>query len=242
LQRLCVSATVFGVPSLFLKRRAAHTLTFAARFQLVAAMNPCPCGFLLGGEQQSFIPAPASPRPAFVNVRDQNVAGESARDQNVAEAAEQTPSAAPSAVACTCTAPEIRRYLSKISGPLLDRIDICIEVHGLPARARELALPGEDSRTVRARVVATRARQARRGPKLNAKLRGRALRDACKITEATQKSIEEAKAQFSFSQSRTDSLLRVARTIADMVGSEAVEKWHFEEAVNYRPFDRKIFA
>ena len=69
---------------------------------------------------------------------------------------------------------------------------------------------------------------------VNERLRGKALREACKISEATQKSIDESKTQFSFSQSRTDSLLRVARTIADMVGSDAVEKWHFEEAVNYR--------
>ncbi len=165
-------------------------------------------------------------------------------DQNGAErqAACSEVEVGPSVAACTCTAPEIRRYLSKISGPLLDRIDICIEVHPLPVRDRERALPGEDSQTVRARVVATRARQARRGPKLNARLRGKALREVCKITETTQKCIDEAKAQFSFSERRTDSLLRVARTIADMVGSEAVEKWHFEEAVNYRPFDRKIFA
>ena len=106
-----------------------------------------------------------------------------------------------------------------------------------------MALPGEDSGTVQKRVLATRARQMRRGPKLNSKLRGKALREVCKISESTQKSIDEAKAQFNFFQSRTDSLLRVARTIADMVvGSEAVEKWHFEKAVNYRPFDRKIFA
>jgi magnesium chelatase family protein len=124
----------------------------------------------------------------------------------------------------------------------MDRIDIHIEVHPLGAKARELALPGEDSGTVQKRVLATRARQARRGPRLNARLRGKALREVCKISEATQKSIDEARAQFSFSQSRTDSLLRVARTIADMVGSEAVEKWHFEEAVNYRPFDRIIFS
>ena len=163
-------------------------------------------------------------------MRDQNIG-----DKNVAEAVEEP-------CVCTCTAPQIRRYLSSVSGPLLDRIDICIEVHPLGTRARELALPGEDSKTVQKRVVATRARQARRGPKPNARLRGKALREVCKITDATQKSIEEAREQFSFSRSRTDSLLRVARTIADMVGSEAVEKWHFEEAVNYRPFDRKIFA
>jgi magnesium chelatase family protein len=86
------------------------------------------------------------------------------------------------------------------------------------------------------------ARQFQRGPKLHARLKGKALRDVCKITEATQSSIEEAKAQFSFSQSRCDSLLWVAHTIADMDGSEVVEQRHFEEAVNYRPFDRKIFA
>jgi magnesium chelatase family protein len=69
---------------------------------------------------------------------------------------------------CTCTAPQIRRYLSSVSGPLLDRIDIHIEVHPFGAKARELALLGEDSKTVRKRVLATRARQARRGPKLSA--------------------------------------------------------------------------
>ncbi len=200
----------------------------------------CPCGFLLGGEKVALnSPEARTEKSASTDAGDQNVP-----DQNGAEGREEPCAAsAPARVAaCTCTAPEIRRYLSKISGPLLDRIDICIEVHPLPLRSRELALPGEDSGTVRARVVATRARQARRGLKLNARLRGKALREVCKISEATQKSIDEAKAQFSFSERRTDSLLRVARTIADMVGSDAVEKWHFEEAVNYRPFDRKIFA
>jgi magnesium chelatase family protein len=85
-------------------------------------------------------------------------------------------------------------------------------------------------------------RQVRRGPKLNARLRGKALREVCKITDATQKSIEEAREQFSFSRSRTDSLLRVARTVADLEGCDGIETHHIEEAVNYRPFDRKIFA
>ena len=95
---------------------------------------------------------------------------------------------------------------------------------------------------VQARATATRARQTQRGPKLNSELRGKKLREVCKVSEGAKKSMDEAKAQFSFSQSRCDSLLRVARTIADMVGSEAVERWHFEETVNYRPFDRKMFA
>lgn len=66
-------------------------------------------------------------------------------------------------------------------------------------------------------------------------MRGKTLREVCKISEATQKSIDEAKAKFSFSQSRTDSLLRVARTIADMVGSDAVEKWHFKKPSTTAP-------
>ncbi len=199
--------------------RAAQTLNFPARFQLVAAMNPCPCGYLLNTSE-------SYSSGLYSTSLYENGAGSEALPQKV----------------CTCTASQVRRYLSKIPGRIADKLDITIEVRPQPELERFLDVVGEDSATVRKRVVATRARQRRRGPKLNSQLKGKALRDVCRIGPATQKSLDEAKEQFNFTAGRCDSMLRVARTIADMVGSEAVEPYHLLEAVNLRPFPSKMFA
>jgi predicted ATPase with chaperone activity len=144
-----------------------------------------------------------------------------------------------SAGVCTCTAPQIRRYLSRISGPLLDKVDIHIEMEhkGAPA-SRYSRRKGENSEDVRARVVKARLRQGARPGRvhqLNARLKGKRLRDACPLDAGAQGYLDAAVEQFSLSRSRLESMLRVARTIADLEGSDGIETHHIEEAINYRP-------
>jgi magnesium chelatase family protein len=189
-------------------------------------MNPCPCGNLLGmGGNKALSPARS--------VNGANFVGNGSHGD--AHAVAETP-------ACTCTAAQVRRYLAKVSGPLMDTIAITMETASLSEGELENALPGEDSATVRKRVMAARARPRRRGPKLNSQLRGKELREACRMNEATRKSVEEAKEQFSFSAVRVDLLCGVARSIADLVVSDVVEQWHFQESLNYRPLASKLFA
>jgi magnesium chelatase family protein len=183
--------------------RAAQTLTFPARFQLVSAMNPCPCGFLLdGGKSES--------------------------------------------KACTCTAPQIRRYLSRISGPLLDRIDIHIEVPRLSSQELMGKATGESSACVRQRVVAARKKQVDRmsgsGISCNAQMKAKGLRDYCDMDAATKDLLKAAIAQFSLSGRGYDRILKVSRTIADLEDSEMIQLHHVAETINYRAFDRKLFG
>jgi magnesium chelatase family protein len=101
----------------------------------------------------------------------------------------------------------------------------------------------ESSCEVQKRVVAARERQrARPGKGLNARLKGKKLRDASPLDAGAQAAFDAAVEQFSLSRSRLEALLRVARTIADLEGRDGIETHHIEEAINYRPFDRKIFA
>jgi magnesium chelatase family protein len=186
--------------------RAAQTLNFPARFQLVAAMNPCPCGFLLG-----------HPKDVSSQIKP-----------------------------CTCTAPQVRRYLSKISGPLLDRIDIHIEVPRLSSDELMSKKVGESSASVRRRVVAARQKQIERmkADKVacNAQMRSNHLRDYCDMDASTKDLLKAAINQFSLSGRGYDRILKVSRTIADLEGTEAIELHHVAEAINYRSFDRKIFG
>lgn len=185
--------------------RAAQTLTFPARFQLVAAMNPCPCGQLLG-----------------------------------------SPTGASDVKPCTCTAPQIRRYLSRISGPLLDRIDIHIEVPRLSSEELMGKRAGESSCVVRKRVVAARSKQTARlkgsGLSCNAQLKAKGLRDYCDMDNATKDLLKAAIAQFSLSGRGYDRILKVSRTIADLEDSDPIQLHHVAEAINYRSFDRKLFG
>lgn len=143
--------------------------------------------------------------------------------------------------ACTCTASMVRRYLSKVSGPLMNEFDVHIETSLAPRLPS--SRPGESSATVRARVVAARERQRARGSgQLNARLRGKKLRDACMLDESTQTILSAAVEQFSLSRSRLDSLLRTARSVADVDGRERVAPQDIEEAINYRPLASKLFA
>ncbi len=179
--------------------RAVTSLTFPARFLLVAAMNPCPCGFF----------------------------NDPTRD-------------------CRCSKPQIERYVSKISGPLLDRIDIHIDVPAV--RYQELRGPAatEDSAAVRTRVTRARERQLERfrGKKIfaNAQMPSRLVRQVCDIDAAAEKHLEDAITRMGLSARAHDRILKVARTIADLDGSEAIVAKHVSEAVQYRTLDRTYWA
>lgn len=185
--------------------RAAQTLTFPAHFQLVAAMNPCPCGSLLA---------------------------------NPTRISDVKP--------CTCTAPQIRRYLSRISGPLLDRIDIHIEVPRLSSEELMGKRTGESSATVRKRVCDARAKQTTRlassSVSCNARMRAKELREFCEMDAATKDLLKAAIAQFGLSGRGYDRILKVSRTIADLEDAQNIEMHHVAEAINYRSFDRKLFG
>jgi magnesium chelatase family protein len=179
--------------------RAQMTLTFPASFVLVAASNPCPCGF----------------------------ANDFRRE-------------------CFCTPPQIQRYMSKISGPLMDRIDIQIDVPAVPYKELSNARAAESSETIRMRVVAARNVQLRRffDEKIytNAQMGPRHLRKYCVLTPECEKIMENAVTKLGFSARGYDRILKVARTIADLAGEDALSSKHLSEAVQYRTLDRNLWA
>ena len=157
--------------------RAATSLTYPARFMLVAAMNPCPCGYYSDATKE-----------------------------------------------CSCTVPQIQRYRSKISGPLMDRIDIHIEVPAVKYRDLASREAGEPSREIKRRVDAARRIQLNRfkGMKIysNAQMTNRHIKKFCQIDEASQKLLELAIDKFGLSARAYTRILKVARTIADLEGTE----------------------
>ncbi len=168
--------------------RAARSAEFPARFQLVAAMNPCPCGW--AGD--------ASGR-------------------------------------CRCSGEAIRRYRARVSGPLLDRIDLHVEVPRLPpAELRPDAPGGEPTATVRARVIQARSRQHARAGKANAALGQAETVTACRLQEADQLLLERAVDALQLSARSMHRILRVARTIADLDGADAIATTHLTEAIGLR--------
>jgi magnesium chelatase family protein len=148
--------------------------------------------------------------------------------------------------ACTCTAPQIRRYLSRISGPLLDRIDIHIEVPRLSSEELMNKRAGEPSACVRKRVCAARARQVERmredGLSSNGQMKARQLRTYCDMDASTKDLLKAAINQFNLSGRGYDRILKVSRTIADLEDADKIELHHVAEAINYRAFDRKLFG
>ncbi|HEX8551952.1 MAG TPA: ATP-binding protein [Abditibacteriaceae bacterium] len=147
---------------------------------------------------------------------------------------------------CVCTQQQIRRYLARISGPLLDRIDLHVEVPRLSTTELMSRGVGESSATVRKRVAKARARQTQRlvpdGISCNAQLRAKQLRAHCALEGAAHDLLKNAIHQLSLSARAYDRILKVARTVADMDDADDIQMHHIAEAINYRTLDRKLFG
>ena len=142
---------------------------------------------------------------------------------------------------CRCTPAIIQRYLSKISGPLLDRIDIHVEVPAVPYKELRGNATAEPSAEIRARVETARARQRARGH-YNSRLPSREVRKLCMLDEAGERTLEMAVRKMGLSARAHDRILKVSRTIADLGGSESVSAKHLAEAVQYRSLDRNYWS
>lgn len=177
--------------------RASATVTYPASFMLVAAMNPCPCGFL-GDPKRS----------------------------------------------CACTPPQIQRYRSKISGPLLDRIDIHLEVPAVPYRDLSSREGGTSSAQVREKVLRARDIQSRRfrrkAPATNARMSTKEIRRHCPMEPACENLLETAMERLGLSARAHARILKISRTIADLEGSERILPHHVAEAIQYRSLDRAM--
>jgi magnesium chelatase family protein len=167
--------------------RAAQRADFPARFQFVAAMNPCPCGYL--GHPQR---------------------------------------------ACRCTPDQIARYRGKLSGPLLDRIDLSLEVGVLSADALQGAPDGETSAAIRSRVTAAHAAQQARQGCLNAHLDARGVEQFCRVDATAHAMLNQAIEKLGLSARAYHRTLKVARTIADLAGADTLSATHVAEAIQYR--------
>jgi len=148
---------------------------------------------------------------------------------------------------CHCTPPMIQRYVSKISGPLLDRIYIHIEVPAVKYKELRAPSSAEDSAAVRKRVISARERQMQRfrGEKktyANAQMVPKMIRKDCAISAEGEKLLENAITRLGLSARAHDRILKVARTIADLDGSQAIEPRHLSEAIQYRTLDRSYWA
>jgi len=181
--------------------RASMSLTFPARFMLVAAMNPCPCGYYNDATRE-----------------------------------------------CHCTQPIIQRYISKISGPLLDRIDIHIDVPAVKYKELRSGATPEDSAHIRLRVIAARERQLARFRATNehiycnAQMTPRQIRAHCDLSADCERLLERAMAQRELSARAHDRILKVGRTIADLEGAANLDTRHIAEAIQYRTLDRTYWA
>lgn len=146
-----------------------------------------------------------------------------------------------------CSPREIQNYLGRISGPLLDRIDLHIEVPSVPFRDITSARPGESSAAIRARVVAARERQLTRFAqrpriKCNARMGARELKQYCALEEPTLELLKVAMSDMKLSARAYDRILKVARTIADLAGSDRITGDHVSEAIQFRSLDRQIWS
>lgn len=179
--------------------RAVGSVTFPASLMLVAAMNPCPCGFRGDPKRQ-----------------------------------------------CNCSPMQVERYLSKISGPLLDRIDIHIEVPPVPFRELSSATQGTNSDTMREQVVQAREIQQQRFSEQQAMTNGtmspREIRKHCKLHSEAESLLKVAMEEMGLSARAHDKILRVGRTIADLDASDVIEVQHLTEAINYRTLDRSYWT
>lgn len=143
---------------------------------------------------------------------------------------------------CTCSASAVARYVDRISGPLLDRIDIHIEILPVDTESITAKRDGETSADIRARVMAARERQTARfegtGIHCNAMMNPTMMEQYCAIDEPTRKNLARAMTSLGLSARAYDRILRVARTIADLAGAKNIESAHVDEAINYRSLDR----
>lgn len=175
--------------------RAATSITYPARFMLVAAMNPCPCGHLTDTKH-----------------------------------------------ACRCLPGHVQRYRNRISGPLMDRIDLQVDVPAVPTEQLGTVSSAESSTSIRERVVAARKRQAQRfkGGQVyaNAQMNTRDVQRHCKLDEGSQKMLHSAVDRLGLSARAYHRILKIARTIADLDGGGPILKDHLFEAIQYRSFDR----
>jgi len=169
--------------------RANHHEEYPARFQLIAAMNPCPCGYGL-----------------------------------------------PSLKQCQCSPQQVQRYRSKVSGPLLDRMDVQLEI--LPTSQKELLKPSvlaeENSQTMALRVNLTRQRQYDRQEKLNGHLQGKEIESFCALSSKEQQFLWDAAESLMLSNRGLHRILKVARTLADMEDSSTIQRPHLAESLGYR--------
>ena len=177
--------------------RASGSMDFPCQFMLVAAMNPCPCGYM------------GDPRHS-----------------------------------CRCKPADVARYRRKISGPLLDRFDMVIEVPAVDPAGLLSKPDGESSAVIRERVAAARARQQQRyaehGISCNARLSGKLLRRYCPLTENQQELLLAAVEQFGLSARAFDRILRVTRTIADLAGREEIADSDLLEAIQLRQYESQL--
>lgn len=172
--------------------RTKHTVRYPAKFMLLGAMNPCPCGYLGDKEKQ-----------------------------------------------CTCTEYQISRYQSRLSGPLLDRIDLHVDVPRLTSEELLNTQPsGENSNDIRKRVVSARKIQAERyrndGILTNSELTSKLIRKYCQIDKASAELLKIAAVKYQLSGRRYDRILKLARTIADLESSENIQQAHLMQALQYR--------
>jgi magnesium chelatase family protein len=148
---------------------------------------------------------------------------------------------------CRCTPTQIQGYRNRLSGPLLDRIDLHVEVPAIRYQDLAAAAPGEASALIRQRVIAARGLQQERFRTLrrvhnNAGMRTRDIQKWCGLTSDAQDVIKQAITQLNFSARAYDRILKVARTIADLAGLETIEPRHVSEAIQYRALDRNLWV